>query len=194
MIRVSGQVLPLFSCLVNSDVITYFSTQVRQWLVILSTECPFTCGVPGITHYLTSGSMNTARNNLVQPFLCSQPISERKFDSPGEQRTLWHLATASKGGFSFGTERVEPGCLIPRHHHTESDELIFIYRGTARCVIGDNSECQMNEGDSVCIQAGTFHEIRNGSDTDPLLLTWTLSPPQTISQFQANANPGPSSH
>ena len=104
----------------------------------------------------------------------------------GKRRTLWHLSTAQGGGFSFGTERVEVGSRIPLHVHHESDELIFIHRGSALLTHGESKDAHpMNEGDSICISAGAFHEIHNVSPTEALLLTWTLSPPMAIPSFQA---------
>ena len=113
-------------------------------------------------------------------------LSQTKISTPGEERTLWHLATAPNGGFSFGTERVEANCCIPAHSHEESDEVIFVYEGTALCTVG-SEECNIGKGEAVCIPAKTVHSIRNTTDA-PLLLTWTLSPPQQISQFKANSN------
>ena len=120
----------------------------------------------------------------LSPLSNSSALSVTKIEKEGEKRTLWHLATAPNGGFSFGTEELEPGCLIPRHVHEESDEVIFVYEGRALCTLNE-SECILTKGEAICIPSGTYHSIKNLNEDIPVLLTWTLSPPQQIHQFKA---------
>lgn len=106
-------------------------------------------------------------------------------DTPGQSRTLWHYTNTPNGSLSFGTERLEANCIIPTHSHIESDEIIFVYNGMAKCSVGD-SICIVKEGEAICIPKGTNHSIENMNTDKELDISWTLTPPQTINQFRAD--------
>ena len=115
-----------------------------------------------------------------------KPTQTKSFNTEGEQRTLWHLVTTSNNELAFGNERVEPGCQIPEHQHLDAEEILFIYSGVAKCRVGDQEKI-VNIGEAVHIPPKHLHSIQNLSNTEPLLLTWTLTPPLPIHQFAAKS-------
>lgn len=113
-----------------------------------------------------------------------QPCTTTTIENEGQRRTLWHLVTTHNNGLSFGNERVEPGCVIPEHQHEDSEEILFIYSGMAKCKVGDEERI-VSAGEAVYIPPKHPHSINNLSDSEPLLLTWTLTPPLAVHQFVA---------
>lgn len=71
---------------------------------------------------------------------------------------------------------LEPGESIPSEVH-DGDQFFRIESGTATFIFGRRSHCA-RAGDAIVIPAGTSHEVRNPSRTQPLKLYTIYSPPR----------------
>lgn len=60
---------------------------------------------------------------------------------------------------------LEPGRVVggPDNVHPDSDQWLFLARGTCRVTI-DGEENRLQAGDLVCIEAGEGHELENIGD------------------------------
>jgi mannose-6-phosphate isomerase-like protein (cupin superfamily) len=77
--------------------------------------------------------------------------------------------------FAMGMQTVDPGSSIPLHRHHNEEEILFIYHGTARVTVGDDTFDTAPET-AVFIPRGVLHGLVNTGDSE-LRLTWTFSPP-----------------
>jgi len=67
-------------------------------------------------------------------------------------------------GFSLLKEIIPPGDFIPEHKHQNEDEFIFIERGIANVLIGENEET-LNPGDLAFVPKRSWHGLKNeGND------------------------------
>lgn len=76
---------------------------------------------------------------------------------------------------------IDIGDSIPREIHENIDQFIRIERGKALVKIGDkergvNLEYELEDGDSITIKGGTYHEVINSGD-EYLKLYTIYSPP-----------------
>lgn len=56
--------------------------------------------------------------------------------------------------------RIEPGCSIGYHQHTDEEEIFFIMRGEAE-IIDDGEKTSLTRGDSHLLRSGSYHSIEN---------------------------------
>jgi len=73
----------------------------------------------------------------------------------------------------MGTEDIEPGGQIERHHHLRQDEIVFIQSGVARVTLNGN-ESVVHAGGTVFIPAKTWISFRNAGQS-PLSLIFVFS-------------------
>jgi quercetin dioxygenase-like cupin family protein len=67
-------------------------------------------------------------------------------------------------GFSLLKEIIPPGDFIPEHKHQNEDEFIFIEKGAAKVLIGEDNET-LNPGDLAFIPKQIWHGLKNeGND------------------------------
>lgn len=66
---------------------------------------------------------------------------------------------------AFGGEQMllcrvtyEPGKEVPRHSHTDTEQLMVILEGSVTITIGDETKT-VSSGDVVCINRGLEHEL-----------------------------------
>lgn len=77
---------------------------------------------------------------------------------------------------------------IPKEIHPDNDQFIKIVQGNARVTI-NNFSYDLNEGDSVTIPAGSYHEVLNIGDIELKIYTVYSPPhhaPNTIHKTRAD--------
>lgn len=62
--------------------------------------------------------------------------------------------------------RIHPGETVPKHTHTDEDQVYYVATGTGFVVL-DSVRTDVTAGTSVLIPMGTAHEITN-TGTEPL--------------------------
>ena len=87
----------------------------------------------------------------------------------------------TKPGFHSGMHHMAPGSKIPKHHHEDAVEFIFIHQGHPDVVINGESH-QLEAGDSLCIGMNVDHELENNTDKI-VILVWAISPPGGLSNY-----------
>jgi mannose-6-phosphate isomerase-like protein (cupin superfamily) len=65
---------------------------------------------------------------------------------------------------------------IEREIHPDNDQFIKVEEGKAKVIINDTEQYIIEEGDSITIPAGTYHEVINVGIT-PVKLYTLYSPP-----------------
>ena len=101
-------------------------------------------------------------------------------------RTLWTVANGEN--LSCGTEEIEPSSEIPWHAHPDAEEVLVCIKGSGTILTGSDASFDFSPGVPFHVKRTVQHRIVNRSDTDKLWLTWTLSPPQSVNQFQARSH------
>lgn len=77
-----------------------------------------------------------------------------------EIRELMHPASGNNQKQSLAEAIVQPGQVTALHRHHESEELYHVTHGHGIMTLG-NSQFEIAEGDTVCIPAGTPHQVEN---------------------------------
>ena len=77
--------------------------------------------------------------------------------------------------FVVGTEEIPPGQTIPPHHHLDTDEIVFIQRGTGRAQVG-NKSASVEAGATIYIPRHTRITLQN-TGSEPLAITFVFSRP-----------------
>ncbi len=74
---------------------------------------------------------------------------------------------------------IKPNEDIEFEHHPNNDQFIRIEKGSGYLLIGPKKEFkyQLSDGISATIPAGTWHQVINTSNTEPLKLYTIYSPP-----------------
>lgn len=76
-------------------------------------------------------------------------------------------------GFSTGTATFEQGAVLPCHKHSFS-EAIVILSGTANAIVEGRSY-RLEPFDCLHVPAQVAHEVRNLSETSPLVALWAFA-------------------
>ncbi len=86
---------------------------------------------------------------------------------------------------------LQGGEEIGNEVHPDVDQFFRIEAGAARFVLNNSEERLAQEGDAVIVPAGTWHNVINRSEKDPLKLYTVYTPPQhpdgTIHRTKAEA-------
>jgi mannose-6-phosphate isomerase-like protein (cupin superfamily) len=90
-------------------------------------------------------------------------------------------------GFSSGIQVLPPGCNVREHGHLQNHELIFIYEGTGRCEIEDDTY-EFGPGTTIMFGRHARHLIENTGDVD-IKLFWVFFPPALEDWFRAIGKP-----
>ena len=69
----------------------------------------------------------------------------------------------------FGTLRLEPGCSIGKHQHSDEQEYFYIIKGDP-VYYDDDEVIQLHEGDVAVCEDGHYHSIVNHTDSTVLVL------------------------
>ncbi len=72
---------------------------------------------------------------------------------------------------------LKPGEEIGNEMHSDVDQFFRIDSGKGKVVIEEEESHDIEDGSSIVIKAGTYHNIINTSDTEPLKLYTIYSPP-----------------
>jgi mannose-6-phosphate isomerase-like protein (cupin superfamily) len=70
-----------------------------------------------------------------------------------------------------------PGEEIGNEVHADVDQFFRIESGSARFIFNGTEEHLVHDGDAVVVPAGTYHNVLNASQTEPLKLYTVYSPP-----------------
>jgi mannose-6-phosphate isomerase-like protein (cupin superfamily) len=86
---------------------------------------------------------------------------------------------------------LQPGEEIGREMHPDVDQFFRIEQGEARFEFGPEELHVVGNGEAVVVPAGTYHNVRNASQTAPLRLYTLYSPPNhpegTVHRTKADA-------
>lgn len=86
---------------------------------------------------------------------------------------------------------LQPGEEIGDEIHKNVDQFFRIEEGTAKFVFNEKETHTVKAGDAVVVPAGTFHNVVNGSKTEPLKLYTIYAPPNhpdgTVHKTKADA-------
>ncbi len=91
--------------------------------------------------------------------------------------------TTPYDGFSAGTQRLPPGCVVREHGHEANHELLFIAEGTGTCTIEDD-EYVIGPGSTVLFGRYARHVLVNTGATD-MVIYWVFMPPGLEHWFEA---------
>lgn len=102
------------------------------------------------------------------PLILETDEGERRVWRPVEglegQPSLFILKVDPRNGGSaqlvFGTEDLQPGGKIERHHHPSSDEILFLQNGLAKVSAGDVVK-EVHGGSTMFVPAGTWLSVAN---------------------------------
>ena len=72
---------------------------------------------------------------------------------------------------------LQPGEEIGREMHPDVDQFFRLEQGKARFILNDSEEYVAKSTDAVVVPAGTFHNVINASNSEPLKLYTVYSPP-----------------
>ena len=96
----------------------------------------------------------------------------------GDGRPITLLVAPDRTGnrhLSMGVQELDPGGLIPLHHHPAAEELLFVYGGRPRIRL-DGRMFEVGAETAILFPAGAWHQIE-ALEGEPLRLTWTFAPP-----------------
>lgn len=91
-------------------------------------------------------------------------------------------------GLDVGLQEIDPGRGIPVHLHQAQDEVLFFTAGSGTALLGE-ARVPVSRGSAVYVPRGTWHGVEN-SGSEPLALTWVISPPGLTGFFRAIGGPG----
>jgi uncharacterized RmlC-like cupin family protein len=87
----------------------------------------------------------------------------------------------------MGIQMLEPEGVIPVHLHEGMEELIFIYGGQGKTIVGEN-EVELVPGTTLYVPRNVWHGITN-TGNEPLRMTWTVCPPGFENFFREVGRP-----
>jgi mannose-6-phosphate isomerase-like protein (cupin superfamily) len=79
-------------------------------------------------------------------------------------RELMHPFTHLNRNQSLAEAVVPPGAITHLHKHLQSEEIYHVLSGIGLMTLGDE-QFEIKEGDTVCIEPGTQHKVRNTGAT-----------------------------
>lgn len=82
-----------------------------------------------------------------------------------EIRELMHPQLHSNQKQSLAEAIVKAGQITTLHQHKQTEELYYILEGTGRMTLAEQ-EFKVGPGDTICIQPGTPHRIKNTGNND----------------------------
>ncbi|MFV1977584.1 MAG: cupin domain-containing protein [Candidatus Scalindua sp.] len=84
-------------------------------------------------------------------------------------RELMHPDQHGNKNQSLAEATIKAGCSTRLHMHHVTEELYHITQGKGEMTLGENEFC-VNVGDTVCIQPGVSHKIRNTGKSELKIL------------------------
>jgi quercetin dioxygenase-like cupin family protein len=122
-----------------------------------------------------------AQSAKATPLFLEKDEGERRVWRPVEglqdQPSLFILKVDPHNGGSshlvFGTEDLQPGGRIERHHHLGTDEILFLQNGLAKVTLGDTVE-EVHGGSTLFIPSGTWiSAVNTGKEAIHLLFVFS---------------------
>lgn len=108
-------------------------------------------------------------------------LESTMIDQPKDQaRSLWTLIATPR--IEMGLERVEIGACVPKHFHQDNEEIIFIVSGQALVEIGESDQKTVGGGTAIYVPKGIPHSLKNVSQSEPLIFTYTFTPPLALAK------------
>ena len=92
-----------------------------------------------------------------------------------EIRELMHPTVHGNSRQSLAEATVAVGSETQKHKHNQTEELYYITQGTGMMSLGEQ-QFEVRSGDTICIEPGTIHNIKNAGDV-PLKILCCCSPP-----------------
>lgn len=101
-------------------------------------------------------------------------------DTPhgSEIRPLIDRTTSNIERCSLAEEVLPPGAAVGRHHHTETEEIYYILKGTGRMTVGAEV-CEVEAGDAVFIPRGNPHTLENTGEA-PMTILLVCGPAYSV--------------
>jgi mannose-6-phosphate isomerase-like protein (cupin superfamily) len=78
-------------------------------------------------------------------------------------------------GYTMGTQRLEPGEVVPEHYHDRHEELFYIFEGSGVGTL-DGKPFEFGPGYTLFFGRNISHTITN-TGTGPLTWVWVFNPP-----------------
>ena len=73
---------------------------------------------------------------------------------------------------------LKPGEEIGNEVHNEVDQFLRFEEGKGKVILNNKDEYTVGDGDAVVVPAGTWHNVINISNREPLKLYTVYSPPE----------------
>ena len=73
---------------------------------------------------------------------------------------------------------LKPGEEIGNEVHNEVDQFLRFEEGKGKVILNNKDEYTVGDGDAVVVPAGTWHNVINISNKEPLKLYTVYSPPE----------------
>ncbi|MGK0500974.1 MAG: mannose-6-phosphate isomerase-like protein (cupin superfamily) [Oceanicoccus sp.] len=89
--------------------------------------------------------------------------------------------------FASGIQELPPGGIVPKHAHAKSHELTFVYEGTGRAEIEDET-LDFGPGTTLLMGPNTWHMFENTGDT-VMRMFWVFYPPGLDDWFRGIGKP-----
>lgn len=102
---------------------------------------------------------------------------------------VWFLRTADDTSGEVHEQRVEysPNTRFPPiHYHPLQDERFDIESGEMLAIV-DGHERLLSAGETIDIERGTKHTMRNPSETEPAVVRWETRPALRTGEFHLSA-------
>ena len=110
---------------------------------------------------------------------------ERKTDAADWGKLVWNanLELGNSDKLTTGQCIIKPGCENPRHIHPNCDEILYVLKGRILHSYGDEEGVIMDEGMTITIPEGIYHNAKNiGEETAVLMITFSSANRQTIGE------------
>ncbi len=103
------------------------------------------------------------------PILKREDMSKGEGAAPGLE--VRHIADAAQGtdSLNIGEVTIAPKTRLPRHIHTNTEEVMIILEGTLDVLLGSERKT-LGPGHTILAPAGTTHGFVNRYDTPARLL------------------------
>lgn len=92
------------------------------------------------------------------------------------------LVTERMRAFMLG---LEPNFAVQNHAHAESDELLYVFSGSASFLLGDGSVEEVSAGDAVVLDPGEWHQITTGASPLDMLAVVAPNLPDALTEQDA---------
>lgn len=101
----------------------------------------------------------------------------------GELTWFANRALGNASELTVGRCRIFPGKCNPRHYHPNCAEVLVVLQGRILHTDASGGQSEMNEGDTVTVAQGVWHQAVNIGETDAILMiVFTSADRQTVGE------------